>query len=615
MGCSIARAALVAVVGAAALGAALMHAETTRADSLPCQAPNRGFDFDTKELPQAQYGTAFELAAAGKAAPAPYTLANGEYVDVSFQGLESGPRSARQGASTAVGVPPSLFKAIGWIESGWSNGTKQVPYGGVGPLIVSGDCGYGVAQITSGMGQFGGDALEPGVPSARQALIGTNMLYNLSEGIRILAGKWNIAPELRPIAGNGNPAMLEDWYYAIWGYNGFAFSNHPLNPNLDPLRGGSTATTLYHCYDPSAPGYGTGYGPGNYTYAERVYGCLRSPPKAQQGSALTAAEDAGPRFKPGDSVTVTGTGADGLNIRSAPAGSVVATVPDGASLTILGEPQTAGGYVWWNVTTSGGVTGWSVDQFLAPVAGPPPDGEPTPPPPPPVPPVVDPAGRLWAPQVFNVPYLGNPLVAAAFKPANYLACDSATNFGEGCSAMDFPTTIAAAGLAPHPDTTPAVNPSLAAALLGAPQLQYSGPTEASLTAFSDGTSSSTTITVTNEGTGVGSFRVRTSAGWIAVRHPGDPAGRTLDGGVAVGSETEVVIQQSPKVTLPGFDSVLKVTLDASIMPPGTSEGWVLIEPLLGGGSVFKLNISATNHSVPPPALQFRTFAPGVTSSP
>ena len=43
---------------------------------------------------------------------------------------------------------------------------------------------------------------------------------------------------LRPIAGtdtNSNPAILENWYFTIWGYNGFTgpganISNHPLDP-------------------------------------------------------------------------------------------------------------------------------------------------------------------------------------------------------------------------------------------------------------------------------------------------------------------------------------------------------------------------------------------------
>ena len=115
-------------------------------------------------------------------------------------------------------------------------------------------------------------ALEVRVPSARQAAIGTHPLYNIAEGVRILADKWNSAPQVRPVAGQGDPAALEDWYYAIWSYNGFAFSNHPLNPVKDPLRG-----SVWHCGDPNAPGYGF-FERSDYTYTEDVYGCLRYPP-------------------------------------------------------------------------------------------------------------------------------------------------------------------------------------------------------------------------------------------------------------------------------------------------------------------------------------------------
>src|SRR5690606_6177359 len=127
--------------------------------------------------------------------------------------------------------------------------------------------------ITSGMGN------NTGTPSSKQALVGTHFAFNLAEGMRILADKWNQAPRFRPIAGEGDPAALEDWYYAIWSYNGFAFTNHPLNPDRDPLRAGAADSPIYHCFDDTAPSYVQGSGTlpvytyGDYTYQERVYGC------------------------------------------------------------------------------------------------------------------------------------------------------------------------------------------------------------------------------------------------------------------------------------------------------------------------------------------------------
>jgi hypothetical protein len=233
------------------------------------------FDFDTYESEDyiTEYAQAIHVAAEGLAGLPTYSV-GGEPVDLGYQGLETGPRGERNsGLDAGLRIPPTVLKSIAWIEANWSNASGLVPFGGVGPALVSPDCGYGLGQITSGMANTTGTA------SARQAAIGTHPLFNLAEGARILADKWNAAPNFRPIAGTGDPAAIEDWYYAIWSYNGFAFSNHPLNPNRDPLRAGNADSPIYHCFEPLAPSYqGALYGYGDYTYPERVYGCMRHPP-------------------------------------------------------------------------------------------------------------------------------------------------------------------------------------------------------------------------------------------------------------------------------------------------------------------------------------------------
>ena len=104
--------------------------------------------------------------------------------------------------------------------------------------------------------------------------------------------------------------------------------------------------------------------------------------------------------------------------------------------------------------------------------------------------------------------------------------------------------------------------------------------------------------------------------WIVVRHPGDPPSRTLDGGVAIGKETQVVTQNAnatrPRTAVPGYDSRLSITLDPSKMPAGTIEGKVFIEPLLGGGGAFEIKVRATggaNRST------YRVVSPGLSAGP
>ncbi|MBI5946619.1 MAG: hypothetical protein HY875_00590 [Chloroflexi bacterium] len=588
MGGTLTRAAVAGAAAAVAFAYAFSHPGGAAADHGECHAPNRGFDFDTLELEHSvlDYGRAIELAVAGKAVAFSYQLATGEPVDVRYQGLLAGPRADRTAApDPALSIPPTVYKSIAWIEAAWNNAAGSVPYGGVGPVIQSYDCGYGLGQVTSGMSHtYAPPALAPGVPSARQATIGTHFLFNIAEGVRILADKWNSAPRYRPIAGTGDPAALEDWYFAIWSYNGFAFSNHPLNPDRDPLRG-----DVYHCENETAPGYGMFFY-SSYTYPERVYGCMRYPP----------ARDARP---------------------------------------------------------------------------------------------------MWAAQAFLMPALTREPVSAAFNPKNFLDCQEAGFSGTAtaCRAMDFPTALpddpatkVDDSTRTHADTTAPPDPKWASTYLGAPVLSVVGPTAATLNAYADGTASSTSITVRNTGKWIAPFRVRSSVPWLVARHPGDATTVSIDGGVAIGAETKVVLESAKKVSLniyvkdepiltaqatiitvnssasmdpgdtfviddehvlvtavpsltqvavlrgqdgttalshtfgtpvmwlkpaktqPGYQSQLVVTLVSSLVPPGGATARIWVEPLYGSGPVFEMVVEAVKAGTPEP-LKYRVHAPGLAA--
>jgi hypothetical protein len=69
--------------------------------------------------------------------------------------------------------------------------------------------------------------------------------------------------------------ILENWYFAVWAYNGFtgpgaSRSNHP----LDPIYG-SWPRQPYSCGPTSD---GKGHNRSNYPYQELVYGCVTNPP-------------------------------------------------------------------------------------------------------------------------------------------------------------------------------------------------------------------------------------------------------------------------------------------------------------------------------------------------
>jgi Ig-like domain from next to BRCA1 gene/Transglycosylase SLT domain len=165
------------------------------------------------------------------------------------------PTLPRIGLDSAI-VPPSLLKAVAWIESNW----RQFNSDGV-PLL-SPDFGYGVMQITTGMaGAFGN-------PTGRirlrtQARIGGDYLYNIAYAARMLAQYFKDSPAVN----NRDPTALEDWYYALWAYNGWGWVNDPNNPAF--TRQGTPAT------DPST-----------FPYQERIYYLVEHPPLDQSGRSL-----------------------------------------------------------------------------------------------------------------------------------------------------------------------------------------------------------------------------------------------------------------------------------------------------------------------------------------
>lgn len=191
--------------------------------------------------------------------------------------VETGNRAAASNQTLDGFVPPVILKAIAYNESGWAQASFQplVNYGEVGPVLSSHDCGYGIMQVTTGMQNI------TGVPNLDQAMIGTNFAFNIARGAKILADKWNQAPEQRPVIGSRDPKVIENWYYAVWGYNGWAFQNHPLNPAYSPGR------AAFSCGSTSD---GLGHDKSQYPYQEIILGCVANPP-TKGGQQLWAPQE------------------------------------------------------------------------------------------------------------------------------------------------------------------------------------------------------------------------------------------------------------------------------------------------------------------------------------
>ena len=127
------------------------------------------------------------------------------------------------------GIPPTILKAIAYTESNY----RQFQNGK--PLISFDGISWGIMQVTP---QF--------YPKLDIELLKYDIRYNIEAGADILLDKWGYAFSAKPMIpkiGKGDIRVLEDWYFAIWAYNGFSANN---NPNMIPYK--HSSWTQYEAY-------------------------------------------------------------------------------------------------------------------------------------------------------------------------------------------------------------------------------------------------------------------------------------------------------------------------------------------------------------------------------
>ncbi|HEY8910182.1 MAG TPA: transglycosylase SLT domain-containing protein [Desulfosporosinus sp.] len=113
-------------------------------------------------------------------------------------------------------IPPVLLKAVVWMESGWKQ-YKLDPSTGRPltdqPLIGNDGVGIGIMQISD---------YDPD-DTVTVDKLKNDINYNLEIGCQILNQKLRANPKI----GNGDRDVLENWYFAVWGYNCWGSRNNP----------------------------------------------------------------------------------------------------------------------------------------------------------------------------------------------------------------------------------------------------------------------------------------------------------------------------------------------------------------------------------------------------
>lgn len=130
--------------------------------------------------------------------PPPYFGDNPTVADIKAKLIAAGQRHQ---------IPPQILFGMAYQESGWRQfrSDRRTVY------HLEKDCrvGVGMMQITV-------------LPSVSEyADLCQSIDYNIERGAQILDGKWNATP----IIGDNSRTKLENWYYAVWAYNGFVCPN------------------------------------------------------------------------------------------------------------------------------------------------------------------------------------------------------------------------------------------------------------------------------------------------------------------------------------------------------------------------------------------------------
>lgn len=185
-------------------------------------------------------------------------------------------------------IPPQVLEGMMAQESNWSQASFHAPPGTAGnPLIANyygtdasnsridysqADCGYGIGQVTDFM-----TAASTAQPEAVKIKVAIDYAENIAASQSILAGKWNQLAQFGIVMGNGDPSVIENWYFAIWAYNsgihlpgsgsswGLGWANNPINPVYPADRQPFLQAT-----------YADAAHPEKWPYQEKVFGWMRT---------------------------------------------------------------------------------------------------------------------------------------------------------------------------------------------------------------------------------------------------------------------------------------------------------------------------------------------------
>lgn len=229
------------------------------------------------------------------------------------------------------GVPAIFIKAIAQIESGF----EQFRANGE-PKISANKKHIGLMQVTNYKNMFDDEKLKYDVD------------YNINAGIDILLMKWNESVNNSSISsiGNMDPNILENWYFALWAYNGWASSNNP-NANSKAYQE-KVYNICENKFNQNINRIDTSKLPASRSLPSR--GLNIATPSNKNFANLF-------QYSKGDLVVINKISGS-VDLFNNPSGSIIGSVNDGQMAQIVEDPVFAKGYYWYKIKINEDLSAW-----------------------------------------------------------------------------------------------------------------------------------------------------------------------------------------------------------------------------------------------------------------
>jgi hypothetical protein len=250
------------------------------------------------------------------------------------------------------GIPSVILKSIVRVESNYQHykedGSPNINYNRNGTHDI------GLMQINSSSG-YDNERLKVDID------------YNIHAGVEMIIRKWNT--DYTPQIGNGDMTVLENWYFAIWAYNGWSWQNNP-NSGLKwkayqdlvyyyaQKEFGQAITPIQASLLPQekvkiGPFYGV---PEDDAYFE-------TPTPFHKDDQIAFELVQKNPYVVGDLVMVVA--GKPLNIRQSPNGTVVSQASYGERMIVDSAAVKQGGYTWYRVRDISGLReGWLAGEYV-----------------------------------------------------------------------------------------------------------------------------------------------------------------------------------------------------------------------------------------------------------